>query len=145
LHRLAGTPQPWGARVGVRLVEQRAQASSPRNCGWLACPAHPHVAPLLLHSGNSLFLLPMQFALSGGALAGVLARSPLAARQKRLVVLRAGLHLAWALEHLHAHGIWHLDVKPDNLLVSVHGLRASPPPPPLPPVLIGHVLSLLPY
>jgi hypothetical protein len=128
LHRLGGAPLPLGARVGVRLVEQRAQVSSPRNCGWLACPAHPHVAPLLLHSGNSLFLLPMQFALSGGALAGVLARSPLAARQKRLVVLRAGLHLAWALEHLHAHGIWHLDVKPDNLLVSLHGLRSRPRP-----------------
>ena len=26
--------------------------------------------------------------------------------QKRVMVVRLGLHLAWAIEHLHAHDFW---------------------------------------
>ena len=28
--------------------------------------------------------------------------------QKRVMVVRLGLHLAWAIEHLHAHDFWSL-------------------------------------
>lgn len=33
-------------------------------------------------------------------------------------VLDAAIQVAWGLEHAHAHGVLHLDVKPDNILVA---------------------------
>lgn len=46
---------------------------------------------------------------SGTLFAHVLHSSELSKYQRRLVLLVLGSQTAWALEHVHSHGIWHLD------------------------------------
>ena len=61
--------------------------------------------------------------MAGGSLAERLAASP----ERRLPVaevLRAGEELADALAHVHAHGVVHRDVKPDNAWLAADGSAA---------------------
>ena len=108
-------------RLAAAFTEQVASASSGRNHGWLCCPPHPHVLPLICFAGHNITLHPHVNGISGSHFGKYILESGLRANQKRLVFLTVGMHLAWGLEHMHKHGVWHLDVKPDNLVVQVVG------------------------
>ncbi len=79
---------------------------------------HPHIVKAL---GLSLVHEPPYFLLElmdGGSLRTAFAKGPLAPRR--------AWELLWpvleALEHAHAHGVVHRDVKPENVLLDKHGV-----------------------
>jgi serine/threonine protein kinase len=90
------------------------QEDADSEAGVLADLAHPNIVRLL-GTGRPPHLL-MEF-LEGPTLRG------LTRERGRLSVsnaLRVAVHLGGALEHMHARGMLHLDVKPSNVIVA-HG------------------------
>lgn len=106
-------------RLGVRLTEQVEQKSCRLNRGWISCPPHPHVMPLLLSANGNIFVSPYVEGVSGDLITGILNASLLNDAQKRIIFIKVGLHVAWAVEYMHSHDIWHLDLKPSNLIITI--------------------------
>ena len=76
---------------------------------------HPHIAPLLDSGSVEWVIYYVMAYIEGPTLRQALAeRSPLDIAQ----ATRIGLDLLGALDHAHAHGIVHRDVKPDNIVLS---------------------------
>jgi serine/threonine protein kinase len=88
------------------------QEDADAEAGVLADLAHPNIVRLL-GTGRPPHLL-MEF-LEGPTLRGLMLE-----RRRPTVsnALRAAMHLGGALEHMHARGILHLDVKPSNVIVA---------------------------
>lgn len=79
---------------------------------------HPHIARLL-DSGETDYLLWLVMRYVPGATLRETLR-----RERRLaipLVVRIGCELLDALDHAHAHGIAHRDLKPDNVVLSPEG------------------------
>ena len=106
-------------RLGVRLTEQVEQKSWRLNRGWISCPPHPHVMPLLVSANGNIFVSPYIEGVSGDLIADILNASLLNEAQKKIVIIKIGLHVAWAIEYMHSHDIWHLDLKPSNLVITI--------------------------
>jgi WD40 repeat protein/serine/threonine protein kinase len=92
---------------------------------WVGLGLHPHVCTC--HYVRSVDGVPRVFAecLAGGSLRdwiddGRLYEGGPSAALARIVDL--AVQIAWGLEHAHAHGIVHQDVKPANVLLDRHGL-----------------------
>ena len=76
---------------------------------------HPHIAPLLDSGSVEWVIYYVMAYIEGPTLRQALAeRSPLDIPQ----ATRISLDLLGALDHAHAHGIVHRDVKPDNIVLS---------------------------
>jgi len=106
-------------RLGVRMMEQVDQASWRSNRGWISCPPHPHVMTLLVSANANIFVSPYLEGVSGDMIADILNASLLNEKQRRIIFIKVGLQVAWALEHMHSHDIWHLDLKPSNLIITL--------------------------
>ena len=81
---------------------------------------HPHVVTVhdAVRDGDALYIVARYMA--GGSLAARLAATP-GRRLAVAEVLRTGRALADALAHVHAHGVVHRDVKPDNVWLDAAG------------------------
>jgi|SRR5687768_1217048 len=76
---------------------------------------HPNIAPLLDSGSVEWVIYYVMAYIEGPTLRQALAeRSPLEIPQ----AVKIGTDLLGALEHAHAHGIVHRDVKPDNIVLS---------------------------
>lgn len=94
----------------------RSPRRAHREAKALASLAHPNIVRCLGYQEPSYVL--MEF-LEGPTLSALIARQP----RNRLSVsnaIRVAIHLGAALEHIHAKGFLHMDVKPGNVIV-VHG------------------------
>jgi serine/threonine protein kinase len=79
---------------------------------------HPHIARMIDSGETDYLLWYVMPYLAGDSLRETLRRTP------RLPIARAvaiATEVLDALEHAHAHGIAHRDIKPDNILLSPHG------------------------
>ena len=114
-------------RLGLRMTEQVEQKSWHSNRGWISCPPHPHVTTLLLSANANVFISPYIEGVSGDLIASILNAALLNENQKRVIFIKIGLHVAWALEHMHDHDIWHLDLKPSNLLITLDDSDSAKP------------------
>jgi len=79
---------------------------------------HPHIARMIDSGETDYLLWYVMPYLAGDSLRESLRRTP------RLPIARAvaiATEVLDALEHAHAHGIAHRDIKPDNILLSPHG------------------------
>jgi serine/threonine protein kinase len=95
----------------------RTQAGAEREAKVLGSLAHPYIVRLLGLEEPGLLL--MEF-IEGQTLASMIDE----ARAHRLGVsdaMRVAIHLAAALQHVHARGFIHLDVKPANVMISGNG------------------------
>ena len=114
-------------RIGLRMLEQVEEKTWRENRGWISCPPHPHVMPLLLTASANVFVFPYIEGVSGDLIADILCASLLKESQKKIVFMKIGLQVAWALEHMHSHDIWHLDLKPSNLIVTIDDTDPTKP------------------
>lgn len=103
-----------------------------RNSSWLrneayvlttVLPPHKHVVsvpqhlpPTVCDSTGDVFL-PMEYAPDGDLLTVVLDAEEMGMGMMPLQVAEVGRQLAEALHHCHANGVFHRDIKPDNVLV----------------------------
>lgn len=89
-----------------------------REARAMAAVAHPHLATIYgAESWRGRPMLICEF-MDGGTLADRLSAGPLSLSE----ALRLGLHLAEALEVLHAKGVLHRDIKPSNIGFSSAGV-----------------------
>lgn len=106
----------------LKLAPQRNDEEALDRCAWLSLDRHPHIAPLLFHAGPNLFFLPFAASSSCNACEWLASNEELAsvsAWDRQRVILAMSLQIATALEHMHCVGALHLDVKPDNVMVSL--------------------------
>jgi serine/threonine protein kinase len=88
-----------------------------REAGVLGAMAHPYIVPVSGILRPGYLLMPF---LEGSSLADLLDKAP----RKWLGVsdaLRVAVHVGSALNHAHGRGYVHLDVKPDNIIVTPGG------------------------
>jgi serine/threonine protein kinase len=78
---------------------------------------HPHIIPLLSAGSRDGLLYYTMPRIEGESLRSRIARSGQLATGETVRFLR---DVADALEHAHAHGVVHRDIKPDNILISGH-------------------------
>ncbi|HKW41642.1 MAG TPA: serine/threonine-protein kinase [Gemmatimonadales bacterium] len=112
-----------GAQVAIKVLHPELAVSVAadrflREIRYASQLDHPHIARLL-DSGESDYLLWYVMPY----LAGESLRQTLR-RESRLAVSRAteiAVQVLDALEHSHAHGIAHRDIKPDNILLTPQG------------------------
>lgn len=116
-----------------RLADRRARAALVREGRRLARLTHPHlVRAYEVHDGPRPVVVLE--TLPGETLAHLVARRPLAGPE----LAELARQLASAVGYLHAEGILHLDLKPDNVVVEAGRARlldlsAARPPGPAPP------------
>lgn len=110
-----------GRPVAVKQFRDRAGAHSDRRCGdearLLATLNHPGLVDVYdagWHDDREFLVLRL---VEGQTLGRRIAAGPLAPPD----VVRIGTVLAGALQHVHAHGIVHRDVKPSNILCADDG------------------------
>ena len=110
-----------GRPVAVKQFRNRAGAHSDRRCGnearLLATLNHPGLVEVYdagWHDDREFLVLRL---VEGQTLGRRIAAGPLAPGD----VVRIGTTLAGALQHVHAQGIVHRDVKPSNILCSDDG------------------------
>ena len=113
--------------LGVAMTEQVSQKSWNNNRGWISCPPHPHVMPLILSVNANIFLFPHMSGVTGDLIADILNASLLNEVQKKIIFIKLGLQVSCAVEHMHSHDIWHLDLKPSNLIVNIIDADANKP------------------
>ena len=110
----------FGRRVVVKvlapeLTEGMSAARFEREVRLAARLQHPNVVPVLAageRSGLAYFTMPY---VEGESLRAMVAREGRLPLDAAVSILR---DVARALEHAHAHGVVHRDVKPDNILVA---------------------------
>jgi hypothetical protein len=84
-----------------------------REARSLAKLEHPNIVPIYAYDiENGIPWMAMRL-IPGGALSGLLQRGPLAAG-RAVAILRGA---ASALDHAHANGVMHRDIKPQNILL----------------------------
>ncbi|HEX9283939.1 MAG TPA: serine/threonine-protein kinase [Gemmatimonadales bacterium] len=112
-----------GAQVAIKVLHPELAVSVAadrflREIRYASQLNHPHIAPLL-DSGETDYLLWFVMPyLPGETLRQALRR------ERRLAIppaVRAACEVLDALEHAHAHGIAHRDIKPDNIVLSPQG------------------------
>lgn len=85
--------------------------------GVLAALSHPYIVTSLGVENPGCLLMPY---LEGLSLASMIDEAP----KHRLTLsnaMRVGLHIGAALNHVHARGFLHMDVKPSNVIVAAGG------------------------
>ncbi len=114
---------PEGVDVAVKVLRPELAVSIMadrflREIHLVSTLDHPRIARVIAWGRREWLLYYVMPFFDGPTLAGLLARSgrlnPAAARQ-------LGAELLDALEHAHAHGIVHRDVKPENIVMSTSG------------------------
>ncbi|KAJ1478141.1 hypothetical protein T484DRAFT_1818544, partial [Baffinella frigidus] len=87
---------------------------------WAEVPPHLNVLPLLFTAGPQLLFSPFVNAVPVVAWLQSWRVQDQSRRHLSLTLRTVMLHLASALEHIHAHGVAHLAVHPSNVEVRVH-------------------------
>ncbi len=103
---------PMACKVFSNLARAYAEAAVLSNM------AHPNIVRVLGVEPPGLLLMPF---LEGNSVASLIDAAP----GHRLPVadsLRLAIHVGAALQHVHANGYLHLDVKPDNVIVARGGV-----------------------
>jgi tetratricopeptide (TPR) repeat protein/tRNA A-37 threonylcarbamoyl transferase component Bud32 len=117
-----------GRRVAIKLIRPElardiGAARFLHEIAFLGRLQHPHIPPLLDSGevqGLPFYVMPH---VEGESLSARIARAPRLAVDEALRIAR---DVADALEHAHAHGVVHRDVKPDNILLQErHALVAD--------------------
>jgi len=103
-----------GRRVALKLLSEGSEGRLRREAEAAAQLSHPGIVTLfaLEQVGGEVFLV--HELVEGGTLAERLARGPLAPDD----TYRLARELAAALAHAHARGVFHRDLKPDNVLIA---------------------------
>lgn len=105
--------------VKIPLEQEHTVAALSREPRLIRRLGHPHIVRVLRWGMvGGLFVTEMELA-EGGTLASRLRRqagAPLPLPQVRRWITQ----LSAALEHIHAHGILHADIKPQNMLLDAH-------------------------
>ena len=114
-----------GCDVAVKILNDECAASTQlrerflNECTLLKTLDHPHIVSVFeLHESSEQLPFFSMELVSGATLAArkVGAAQPLSVSQ----LLTALLQVAGALEYLHTHNIIYCDLKPENIMVSVH-------------------------
>jgi serine/threonine protein kinase len=107
--------QSW-CPMAVKIFKQAERAQSEANL--LSSFNHPNIVRCFGVEQRRYLLMPF---LEGRSLAAAIDQAP---RQRFKVsdALRVTIHVGAALQHVHAAGVVHLDVKPANVIVTPNGL-----------------------
>ncbi len=100
--------------LSPELAEGLSAERFAREIATAAVLQHPHIVPVLATGGGDSVPWYTMPYIAGESLRARLAQSPLA-RADALRILR---DVAMALEHAHAQGVVHRDIKPDNILLA---------------------------
>jgi serine/threonine protein kinase len=111
-------------QVALKLMPRSlyAMRNVERELVMLATVGHPHVVQLKDHGMNADYVWLTMPVYEGETLAQRLERSPLALREAHDIFLA----VARGLEALHAAGLRHQDVKPDNIFLARFAGRVHP-------------------
>jgi len=118
-----GAHRPDGSDVAIKVLHPELAVSVAadrflREIRYASQLDHPHIARLIDSGETDYLLWYVMPYLAGNSLRQTLRREP------RLAIPRAttiAAHVLDALDHAHAHGIAHRDIKPDNILLSAQG------------------------
>ncbi|HEV8264439.1 MAG TPA: serine/threonine-protein kinase [Gemmatimonadales bacterium] len=120
---LLGAYDQRGHRVAIKVLHPELAVSVAadrflREIRYASQLNHPHIAPLL-DSGETDYLLWFVMPyVSGDTLRQVLRREGMLPIDR---AVRIASEILEALEHAHAHGLAHRDIKPDNIVCSPEG------------------------
>jgi serine/threonine-protein kinase len=114
---------PSGSRVAIKVLHPELSVSVAadrflREIRYVAQLDHRHLARLLASGETDYLLWYVMPYVAGDTLREVLRR------ERRLAIprtVRVACEVLEALEHAHAHGIAHRDIKPDNIVLSPEG------------------------
>ena len=118
-----GAHRPDGTDVAIKVLHPELAVSVAadrflREIRYASQLDHPHIARLIDSGETDYLLWYVMPYLAGDSLRQTLRREP------RLAIPRAttiAAQVLAALEHAHAHGIAHRDIKPDNIVLAAQG------------------------
>ncbi len=120
---LFGAFDPEGRRVAIKVLHPELAVSVAadrflREIRYASQLHHPHIVPLI-DSGETDYLLWFVMPYIGGdTLRQVVQRERILSIER---AVRIASEILEALEHAHAHGLAHRDIKPDNIVCSPAG------------------------
>ncbi|PYO42112.1 MAG: hypothetical protein DMD33_10595 [Gemmatimonadetes bacterium] len=118
-----GAHLPDGADVAIKVLHPELTVSVAadrflREIRYASQLDHPHIARLIDSGETDYLLWYVMPYLAGDSLRQTLRREPRLAIGRAIAIAAQVLD---ALEHAHAHGIAHRDIKPDNIVLAAQG------------------------